>query len=83
MDYNNESEYTWNDWVYILKKAPQKFHPGEIGVVCGMSKIEYEEIAIEYNSKVRHWMYTVEFVNGSDVCVPGEYLKKYVEDNCE
>ena len=81
MDYDNESEYTWNDWVYIHKNAPQKFHPGEIGVVCGMSKIKCEEIAIEYNSKVGNWMYTVEFVNGSDVWIPSQYLEKYVEGN--
>ena len=40
-----ECKYTWNDLVMIKKWVPIKFHPGEIGVVCGMSKIKFEDIA--------------------------------------
>jgi len=79
MSNNEESEckYTWNDYVYIKNNAPELFHPGEIGVICGMSKIKFEETAKKYHSKIGDWIYTIEFGDGSDIQVPEIYLEKY------
>lgn len=80
-NYDNtvECKYTWNDLVIIKKEAPAKFHPGEIGVVCGMSKIQFEEVANKYGSQVGDWICTVEFGDGSDMQVPKNYLEPYFE----
>lgn len=72
----SECKYTWNDSVIIKKDAPEVFHPGEAGVICGMSKIKFEEIANKYHSKIGGWIYTVEFRNGSDIQIAEHYLEK-------
>lgn len=73
---NKKEEYTWNDSVAIKKEAPGQFHPGKIGVVCGMSEIKFEEIAKKYHSKLGDWIYTVEFEDGSDIQVAGCFLEE-------
>jgi len=75
----NEQGYSWNDPVIIKKLAPKQFYPGEIGIICGMSKIEFEEIAKKYYSKVGDWTYTLEFENGTDIQIAGCYLEKLPE----
>jgi hypothetical protein len=77
----SECRYTWNDFVLIKGDAPVQFHPGEIGVICGMSKIQFVEVAKKYHSEVGRWIYTVEFGNGSDIQVSEAYLEKYNEQN--
>lgn len=72
-----DNKYTWNDLVSILKEAPQKYHPGKVAIVCGMFKIEFEEIAKKYNYELGSWIYIVEFEDGSDIEVPENYLEKY------
>ncbi|MGL5627153.1 MAG: hypothetical protein ACRDDW_06565 [Candidatus Rhabdochlamydia sp.] len=76
----NESEYTWNDYVIIDKDAPEQFHPGEIGVICGMSEIEFEEIAKKYYAELGDWFYLIEFKDGSSIQVAGRFLEKYPEE---
>lgn len=78
----SKCKYTWNDYVSIKKNSPNLFHPGEIGVICGMSKIKFEETAKKYHSKIDDWIYTVEFGDGSDIQVPECYLEPY-SDNPE
>jgi len=63
--------------VFIRNSAPSLFHPGIVGVICGISKIKFEEIAKKYDAKVGDWIYTVEFGDGSDVQVPEIYLERY------
>lgn len=75
--HSDECKYTWNDVVIIKKEVPVQFHPGEIGVVCGMSKIEFEDIANKYHSELGSWIYTIEFGDGSDIQVPENYLEKF------
>lgn len=75
----NENKYTWNDFVFIKKDAPKSFHPGKVGVVCGMSKIKFEEIARKYHSQLGDWIYTIEFEDGSDIIVTDRFLEKYEE----
>lgn len=71
-----EYEYTWNDSVAIKKEAPGQFHPGKIGVICGMSEIKFEEIAKKYHSKLGDWIYTIEFEDWSDIQMAGRFLEK-------
>ena len=77
----NDNKYTWNDLVKINEDAPSSFHPGEVGVICGMGKIEYQELADKYLSRIGSWMYTVEFSDGSDIVVTEEYLETYSENS--
>jgi len=70
-----DNKFTWNDVVMVKNNTPELFHPGEIGVICGMSKIKFEEIAKKYHSKVGDWIYTVEFGDGSDIQVAGRFLE--------
>ena len=73
----NRNKYTWNDYVIIKKNAPEKFHPGKSGVVCGVSKIKFEEIANKYQSKIGDWIYTIEFEDGSDIQIAGCFLEEF------
>ncbi len=76
-DMENANIFTWNDLVMIKKGVPAQFHPGEVGVVCGMSKIHFEDVAKKYHSELGNWSYTVEFGDGSDIQVPEKYLEKF------
>jgi hypothetical protein len=76
-DDTEECKYTWNDVVTIKKEVPVEFHPGEIGVICGMSQIKFEDVGKKYHSKLGNWIYTVEFSGGSDIQIPEIYLEKY------
>jgi hypothetical protein len=71
-----DNKYTWNDQVSIKKEAPKECHPGEVAVVCGMTKITFEEIAKKYHSKVGDWIYTVDFGDGIFIEIPESYLEK-------
>jgi hypothetical protein len=77
----DNNKFTWNDYVVIKKDTPKQFHPGEIGVICGMSKIESAEMAKKYHSSLGCWIYTVEFNNGSDVQVAESFLEKLKDTN--
>jgi hypothetical protein len=71
-----DNKYTWNDRVSIRKEAPLKYHPGKIGIICGMSKIAFEEIAKKYNCELGSWIYTVEFEDGSYIHIIENYLER-------
>jgi len=73
----DNNKFTWNDYIVIKNDAPHQFHPGEIGVICGMSKIESDETARKYHSSVGSWTYTVEFGDGSDTQIAECYLERY------
>lgn len=75
----NESEYTWNDYVIVKKSAPKQFHLGEIGLICGMSEIKFEEIAKEFHAELGDWIYLIKFEDGSSIDVAGRFLEKYPE----
>ena len=76
-DNIDECRYIWNDLVVIKKEVPAQFHPGEIGVVCGMSKIKFEDVTEKYYSELGTWFYTVEFGDGSSIELPECYLEPY------
>lgn len=70
-------DYTWNDLVVVKPEAPKQFHPGEGGVICGMSKIKFEAIAKKYHSHVGDWIYAVKCEDGHNIDVPECFLEKY------
>jgi hypothetical protein len=83
MHENNvdNNKFTWNDFIVIKNDAPNQFHPGEIGVICGISKIESDEMAKKYHSSVGSWIYTIEFNNGSDIQVAESFLEIFKNTN--
>lgn len=72
-----ENKFTWGDSVVIAKNAPPNLHPGEFASVCGFYKISSEENAKGFQCKVGDWIYTVEFLDGSDIQIAELYLEKY------
>ena len=71
-----DNKFTWNEAVIVKNNAPEHLHPGEMASVCGMEKIQFEDVAEEYHAKVGDWIYTIEFNDGSDVTIPEIYLEK-------
>ena len=65
--------------VSIKKEASKECHYGKVGVVCGMSKIKFEQIAKKYHSKIGDWIYTVKVEDGSNILVTGCYLEVCVD----
>lgn len=75
LEENNK--YTWNDRVSIKKEAPRDYLQRGAGIVCGMSKIVFKEIANKYCSDVGSWIYMVASEDGDPIPVPENYLEKY------
>ena len=71
-----DNKYTWNDRVSIKEESPKEYHPGELAIVCGMSKIIFESIAKKFDSKVGDWIYTVEIEDGSIIHVAEHCIEK-------
>ncbi|VHO05290.1 immunity 53 family protein [Candidatus Rhabdochlamydia sp. T3358] len=74
---SKNNEYAWNDYVIIKQDAPEQFCPGEIGVVCGMSEIKFEDIAKKYQSELGDWIYLIKFETGREFRVAGRFLERY------
>lgn len=72
-DKNNK--FDWNDAVIVKADAPQKFRPGEIASICGMTKVTFENIAEKYDAPIGSWLYTIEFNEGYDILVPERFLE--------
>lgn len=56
-------EVTWGDEIHISETAPQEYHPGERGSVCG------------FWGEGASLRYTVEFGDGSSAEIPAEYAE--------
>jgi hypothetical protein len=65
--------------VSIKKEASKKFHPGNVGRVCGMSRIALEEIPKKYNSQIGNWIYTLELSDGEIIQIASNYFEKYIK----
>ncbi|MGB7128768.1 MAG: immunity 53 family protein [Candidatus Rhabdochlamydia sp.] len=76
---SENNEYAWNDYVIIKQDAPEQFCPGEIGVVCRMWEIRFEDIAKKYQSELGDWIYLIKFETGREIRVAGRFLEKYSE----
>ena len=73
---NKKSKFDYGDSIKILSDAPQKYHPSEIGFICGMIDIDSEDIAAAYDCIGSDWLYTVELLNGNSLLIPEKYLEK-------
>ena len=71
-----KSKFDYGDTVIISDNAPLKYHPSEIGFVCGMIDIDSNEAAIAYDCAGSDWIYTIELLNGSSLQIPEKYLEK-------
>ena len=73
---NKKSKLEYGEAVKILKNAPEKYHPSEIGFICGMIDIDSEEAAIAYDCVGSNWLYTVELLGGNSLQIPEKYLER-------
>jgi hypothetical protein len=76
---DKKSKFDYGESIRILKEAPEKYHPSEIGFICGMINIDSVEAAVAYDCIGSDWLYTVELLNGSSLQIPEKYLEK--DDN--
>ena len=73
---DQKSKFDYGESIRISKEAPEKYHPSEIGFICGMIDIDSEEAALAYDCIGSDWLYTVELLNGSSLQIPEKYLEK-------
>jgi hypothetical protein len=75
-DKFENNKFDWNNVVIVKNDAPKYLHPGEIASICGMEKVEFENVAKRYHTEIGNWIYTIEFNDGSDITIPEMYLDK-------
>lgn len=76
---DKKNAFDYGATVRVLRDAPEKYHPFEIGFICGMIDIDSEEAAIAYDCLGSNWLYTVELLDGSSLQIPEKYLEKDVD----
>jgi len=74
---NDNNKFDWGESVRVKDAAPARFRPGQIVSVCGMTKIKSKILVDKYKSKIGEWVYTIEYIGGSDTEIPECYLEKY------
>jgi hypothetical protein len=77
MNDDGNNKFNWGETVRVKNTAPHIFRPGEIVSVCGMTKIDSRMLANKYDSNIGEWVYTIEYLGGSDIEIPERYLEKY------
>lgn len=70
------NKFSYGDAVIIKQGAPSSLHPGEFGSVCSLNQITSEQEAEKFQCQLGEWVYTIEFVDGSDIQVAECYLDK-------
>jgi len=73
---DKKSKFDYGESIKISREAPEKYHPSEIGFICGMIDIDSEETALAYDCMESDWLYTVELLNGNSLQIPERYLEK-------
>ena len=73
----NENKFTYGEYVKIKDTAPSHFCPGRVASVCGIIRIQTKTLAERYQSNIGEWIYTIEYIGGSDTEIPESYLEKY------
>lgn len=73
------NKFDWGESVRVANTAPIIFRPGEIVSICGMTKVKSEILANKYDVNIGEWIYTIEYLGGSDIEIPECYLEKYQE----
>ncbi|MBI2742618.1 MAG: hypothetical protein HYX48_01725 [Chlamydiales bacterium] len=74
--YEGANGFHYGESVRISKDALEKYHPGELGFICGMIDIDSEEVAAVYDCVGSRWLYTVELIDGSSLLIPEKLLEK-------
>ncbi len=67
--------FTYGDNIIIKKSAPEMYRPGDLGSICGIVYINNHVLSDYYKLNIGVTTYTVEFVDGSDMQIPEEYLE--------
>jgi hypothetical protein len=76
MDDSGDNKFDWGETVRVKDTAPSAFHPGAVVSVCGMTKTNSKVLADKYGSHMGEWIYTIEYLGGSDIEIPERYLEK-------
>ena len=79
MNEMDGNKYKWGDSVIVKDIAPPQFCPGQIVSVCGMIKVKTKSLADKYQCNMGDWIYTVEYIGGTEADIPECYLEKYEE----
>lgn len=77
MNHDINNKFDWGETAKVKDTAPSKFRPGEIVSVCGMTKIDSKFLVDKYDSSTDKWIYTIEYLGGTDIEIPECYLEKY------
>lgn len=75
----NDHKFSWGDTVIIKDSAPVFLHPGEIGSICSVNKLDAEDVVQDPVLMEPTWLYTVEFGDGSSIEISEYYLDPYHE----
>ncbi len=70
-----ESLFTWGDSVLVSGDAEERYRPGQIGSVCGVTEVGSNELAKVLKVPQGSYAYTVEYDDGTDELIPEEYLR--------
>ncbi|MBS0607557.1 MAG: hypothetical protein KF898_06115 [Parachlamydiales bacterium] len=70
------NRFDYGDAVKISSDAPEKYHPLEIGFICGMIEMDSVEAQVAYECVDSNWLYTVELLSGKSLLIPEKFLKK-------
>ncbi len=71
----DSSGLTWGSLVRIKPGAPEDTRPGELADVVGITPIDSQILSERYGVDIGTTVYTVEFVDGSDVSLPECWLE--------
>ena len=74
---DSDNKFDWGASVRVKETAPTNFRPGQIASVCGMTKIKSNILAEKYKANIGEWVYTIEYIGGSDTEIPECYLEKH------
>lgn len=72
-----EKVFNWGDYVRVIKSAPQKYEPGQMGAICGFWEISNPKVAAEFDEPIGTAMCTIELGNGETIEVPISLLLNF------
>lgn len=75
MNEEPKLEFARNENVVIAENAPPKFRPSQLAWVISGRVVEDDRQAKAVNYPVGTILYLVEFVDGKDVEMPGEFIR--------
>lgn len=74
-----DNKFDWGETARVKNTAPLNFRPGQVVSICGMTKIKSKALADKYDSSIGEWVYTIEYLGGSDTEISERYLEKFQE----